>query len=109
MGKVTREPENESGLLEALRVPLTPCRSKKNKVAVCCESNKKKRLVKKKKQEIEFQEYEYYDDTDYYELEENEDLHYYDEEMDYKDYRGDYDVIFDKVTVFSHVNAPGGR
>ena len=54
----------ESGLLEALRVPLTPCRSKKNKVSVCCESNKKERLVNKKKQEIEFQEYEYYDDTD---------------------------------------------
>ena len=98
----------ESGLLEALRVPLIPC-SGKTIEAVCCESNKKERLVKKKKQEIEFQEYEYFDDTDYYELEEDENLYYSDEEMDYKDYGGDYDVIFDKVTVFSHVNAPGGR
>ena len=107
---MTKKPVRESGLLEALRVPLTPCRNKKNKETVCCESNKKERLVKKKRQEIEFQEYEYFDDTDYFELEENEDLYYYDEEMDYKDYyEEDYDVIFDKVTVFSHVNAPGGR
>ena len=99
----------ESGLLEALRVPLSPCINKNIKEAVCCESNKKNRPVKKKKQEIEFQEYEYFEDTDYYELEDYEDLYYYDEEMDYKDYEGDYDVIFDKVAVFSHVNAPGGR
>lgn len=106
---MTKKPAKESGLLEALRVPLIPCTSEMTKEAVCCESNKKERLVKKKKQEIEFQEYEYFDDTDYYELEENENLYYSDEEMDYKDYGGDYDVIFDKVTVFSHVNAPGGR
>ena len=105
---MTEKPVKESGLLEALRVPLIPC-SGKTEEAVCCESNKKERLVKKKKQEIEFQEYEYFDDTDYYELEENENFYYSDEEMDYKDYGGDYDVIFDKVTVFSHVNAPGGR
>lgn len=106
---MTKKPVRESGILEALRVPLTPCRNKKNKEAVCCESNKNERLIKKKKQEIEFQEYDYFDNTDYFELEENEDLYYYDEEMDYKDYGVDYDVIFDKVTVFSHVNAPGGR
>lgn len=106
---MTKKPVKESGLLQALRVPLTPCSNNKYKEPVCCETVKKEKFVKKEKQEIEFREYEYIDDKDYFEFEEGEDLYYYDEEMDYKDYEGDYDVIFDKVTVFSHVNAPGGR
>ena len=37
-------------------------------------------------------------------VKEVEEPEYYD-----KDTEEDYDMIFDKVTVYSHVNAPGGR
>ena len=45
---------------------------------------------------------------EYYDYQENEDFYNY-EYTEYKDTEEDYDMIFDKVTVYSHVNAPGGR
>ena len=50
----------------------------------------------------------FYTVPEYYDYQENEDFYNY-EYTEYKDIEEDYDMIFDKVTVYSHVNAPGGR
>ena len=98
--------------MEALRVPLTKCKSKRANEAVCCkiQSNIKimKQKHKKQKEEADYEEYAFYTVPEYYDYQENEDFYNYEYTV-YKDSEEDYDMIFDKVTVYSHVNAPGGR
>ena len=88
-----------SKLLDTLRPPLHSCRgpnkAKKQSVSfVCCE-NKNFANARQKNKELFLDEYE-----DFYQYEEMEDFEFYDEETD---------LNFDKVIVYSHRNAPGGR
>ena len=97
--------------MEALRVPLTKCESKRVKEAVCCQIQSdinKMKQKHKKQEEADYEEYAFYTEPEYYDYQENEDFYNY-EYTEYKDTEEDYDMIFDKVTVYSHVNAPGGR
>ena len=98
--------------MEALRVPLTKCESIRVKEAVCCQIQRRVNIMKQKhkkqKEEADYEEYAFYTEPEYYDYQENEDFYNY-EYTEYKDTEEDYDMIFDKVTVYSHVNAPGGR
>ena len=50
-----------------------------------------------------------YEELDFYTDPDSDIFYMYDDDDDSLEYEEDYDMNFDKITVFSHVNAPGGR
>ena len=129
LGDVSSKEVQSSSFLEAMRVPLKTCKRKReSNNGVCCR-NKKKKLQKLIITEKDYEDdYVYYDEQDldydlyegdyfYEELEDGEYVYEDFDELENGDYfyediddnNEDYDMNFDKITVFSHVNAPGGR
>ena len=75
-----------------------------------------KTKIRKPEKLIQENEYEYFQYDDYDHQMNNEDAIYEDmedvyfyEDFEYSHDGVDYDMNFDKVTVFSHVNAPSGQ
>ena len=104
LGEVVEEETKYSRLFDILRVPLNSCRTGRmdaNKaiIGVCCKMFQQtdKSHLMRQQQEVEANEDEYYYD-------------YYEESYDTGDNAEyeDFDMIFDKVVIFSHENAAKG-
>ena len=108
-GSVSRRKLRKSVLTEALSESHQKCVSRKKiKNSVCCKE-RPHQSIRLRQNDIITIESPMYEELDFYTDPDSDIFYMYDDDDDSLEYEEDYDMNFDKITVFSHVNAPGGR